>query len=111
MGKNQLLYGIIDPDYARVYTKARCTAWMYGYALMMHGSFTRDLDLLAAPWTDSACTPEHLIKVICYRTGLQPNGHPPTEKPHGRLAFTLLFDTTSDPRFIDISVMPMLKKV
>jgi hypothetical protein len=103
-------YGIIDPDYARVYTKARCTAWQYGYALMMHGSFTRDLDLLAVPWQDSACPPEHLIKVICYRTGLKPNGHPPTVKPHGRLAHTLMFDTPEDPRFIDISVMPVVKK-
>jgi hypothetical protein len=100
-------YGIIDPDYARVFTQARCTAWMYGYALMMHGSFTRDLDLLAVPWTDSACPPEHLIKVICYRTDMQENGHPPTLKPHGRLAFTLMFkEPPQDPRFVDISVMP-----
>lgn len=50
-------YGIIDPDYARIFTVARLLAWQEGYALAMHGSFTRDLDLLAVPWTDKRLSP------------------------------------------------------
>jgi hypothetical protein len=102
-------YGIIDPDYARVYTQVRCTAWMYGYAALMHGSFTRDLDILMVPWTDQASpavTPERLIKTICGRCNLQENGRPPSEKPHGRISYTLIFKELGDPRFIDVSFMP-----
>lgn len=101
-----LPYGIIDPDYARVYTIARVLAWSEGYALAMHGSFARDLDLLAVPWADHACDPEHLVRRIEGATGLKLTRHPPGEKPHGRRAWTLLFPTFGDPRFVDISVMP-----
>ena len=104
-----LPYGVIDPDYARVFTIARAMAWNEGYAIMMHGSFTRDLDLLAVPWTDRACDPEHLVKRIETATGLMRNGHPPTAKPHGRKAWTLLFPKFADPRFVDLSVMPRLE--
>ncbi|MBF8177697.1 hypothetical protein IXC47_08395 [Herminiimonas contaminans] len=54
---------------------ARVLAWSEGYAITMHGSFTRDLYLLAVPWADRVCEPEH----------------PPSEKPHGRLAWTPLY--------------------
>lgn len=99
-------YGIIDPDYARVFTKARCIAWAEGYALMMHGSFTRDLDLLAVPWRDGVCEPQHLINRIEASDELRsikPDG--PSVKPHGRLVWTLTFTKFGDPRFIDIGVM------
>ncbi len=99
------VYGILDPDYARIFTIARCIAWSEGYALAMHGSFTRDLDLLAVPWTDAACEPEHLIRRIESATGTKLNGRPPSEKPHGRLAWTLLLPAFGDPRFVDLSVM------
>lgn len=101
-----VVYGIFDPDYARIFTKARCLAWAEGYALAMHGSFTRDLDLLAVPWADHACDPEHLVGRIADACELKPNGHPPSEKPHGRRAWTLKFREFGDPRFIDLSVMP-----
>lgn len=98
------VYGIFDPDYARVFTKARCIARNEGYALAAHGSFTRDLDLLAVPWADHACDAEYLVDRIADACGLKPNGHPPGDKPHGRRAWTLLFPAFGDPRFIDLSV-------
>lgn len=97
-------YGIIDPDYARIYTKARCLAWQEGYALAMHGSFTRDLDLIAVPWTEQACDPEKLAARIADACDLRINGAP-GKKPHGRLAFTFLFNGFGDPRFVDLSVI------
>lgn len=103
-------YGIIDPDYARIFTIARCVAWGGGYALMMHGSFTRDLDLLATPWEDRACAPERLIERIEHATGLRHNGHAPGDKPHGRRVWTLLLPTFGDPRFVDFSVTPRFAK-
>lgn len=112
MGKHTALpenlgqpFGIIDPDYGRIYTVARLIAWQEGYALTLHGSFTRDLDLVAVPWTDAASEPEHLIKRIEEAGGVKANGEP-TKRPHGRLTWTLLFPAFADPRFIDFSVMP-----
>jgi hypothetical protein len=102
------VYGIIDPDYGRVYTMVRKLAWEEGYAVGLHGSFTRDLDLMIVPWADhKVCEPEHLIRRIVNATGLHRRGGPPTQKPHGRLTWTLLFPEFGDPRFVDISIFPM----
>ena len=100
-------YGIIDPDYGRVYTIARKLAWEEGYAIGLHGSFTRDLDLIAVPWTERACDPEHLIRRIVDATGLKLRDGVAV-KPHGRRAWTLLFPAFGDPRFVDLSVMPRI---
>lgn len=101
-------YGIIDPDYARAYSIIRCTAWSYGYATGMHGSFTRDLDLILVPWTEECgAKPEHLINLLAERTGLTIQHGSPGLKPHGRQAWTLLFRSFGDPRWIDISFVPL----
>ncbi|WP_367847038.1 hypothetical protein [Rhodoferax sp. WC2427] len=103
-----LPYGIIDPDYAKVFTTARIIAWQYGFALVMHGSFTRDLDLLLVPWEKHACADgaECVVAMIADACGLTINGQPGI-KPHGRLAHTLLFPGFADPRWVDLSVMPI----
>lgn len=103
-------YGIIDPDYARVFTKARCLAWQEGYALMMHGSFTRDLDLICVPWEENAREPESLIARIMDSCDLKMVGKEPTLKPHNRLVWTLMFKEFGDPRFIDIGIIKPTKK-
>lgn len=99
-------YGIIDPDYARYYSIIRCTAWSYGYAIGMHGSFTRDLDLIMVPWTEEARDPAHVIKVIASRTDLRLQSETPSAKPHGRTAYTLHLPGFGDPRWIDLSIVP-----
>lgn len=110
-------YGIVDPDYARVYTQARIIAWQYGYACVMHGSFTRDLDLLLVPWEDRACdNREQLLKLIAqacnlrFRDGkddIYKSAPDFTDKPHGRTACSLYFRKFGDPRWVDISFMPI----
>lgn len=109
-------YGIVDPDYARVYTQARIIAWQYGFACVMHGSFTRDLDLLLVPWEerayDSIVVP--ILKQIAASCELQVkvdiDGAPiVSAKPHGRKAYTLHFPGFHDRRWVDISVMPCVK--
>lgn len=107
---NEPAYGIIDPDYARVFTMARVLAWQEGYAVAMHGSFTRDLDLIAVPWTDAACEPEHLVRRVADAAGLGFQSEKGHAHPHGRLVWTLLFPGFSDPRFVDFGVMPRLPK-
>jgi len=110
-------YGIVDPDYARVYTQARVVAWQYGYACVMHGSFTRDLDLLLVPWTEEARdNKEQLLKLIAEGCGLRfsDGKEDPvyskvdfTDKPHGRKACTLYFPKFGDRRWVDISFTPL----
>lgn len=97
---------IYDPDYARAFSIIRCTAWSYGYAACLHGSFTRDLDIVLVPWTEQACAPDHLIRVLEDRTDTKLQDQAPGQKPHGRQCWTLLFKGFGDPRWIDLSVMP-----
>lgn len=101
-----LAYGITDPDYALIFTIAREIAWAEGYALAMHGSFTRDLDLIAVPWADRVCDPEHLVNRIVDAAGLRNKSHSnPGVKPHGRLAWTLHLPEFGDSRWVDLSVV------
>lgn len=37
----------------------------HGYAIGVHGSMSRDLDLIAVPWVESASSPDELLKEIC----------------------------------------------
>jgi hypothetical protein len=98
------VFGIIDPDYGRIYTIARLLAWQEGYAIALHGSFTRDLDLIAVPWAENACDCWHLVKRIEDATKLKSLGAP-SVRPNGRLTWTLTFPAFGDPRFVDLSVM------
>lgn len=102
-----LPYGIIDPDYARIFTIARIVAWQYGYAIAMQGSFTRDLDLVMLPWTDRACDPLPVVNLIAEASGTNVLGEP-GDKPHGRKAWTLMLPGFSERRWVDLSVMPRL---
>ena len=104
------LFGIIDPDYARIYTQARIVAWQYGWACLAHGSFTRDLDLLLVPWADRAVEddPQYLVNRIADAAGLKIQG-PPSEKPHGRMAWSLLLPGFTEVRWVDVSAMPAKK--
>jgi hypothetical protein len=113
-----LPFGIIDPDYARIFTQARCVAWQYGYTCVMHGSFTRDLDLLLVPWTKQASGHEtQLLKLIAIACNLTlGDGEEDiykaspkwTEQPHGRRSCSLFFKEFGDRRWIDLSVMPLV---
>lgn len=70
--------------------------------MAVHGSLERDLDLIAAPWVDSAVSQEEFLsrlsEALCARV-VQTE-----RKPLGRLAATLQMDGWYRP--IDISVAP-----
>ncbi len=101
----------------------REVAHRHGYALALHGSVERDVDILAAPWRDGATGAPGLMAalftateaVMGYATwsggwteretfapplGSLPN---PTVKPHGRLGYSILI---GGGPYLDISVMP-----
>jgi hypothetical protein len=87
----------------------RETARFRGYAVAVHGSLKRDIDLIAVAWTDQACEPDELIAAVCGAVGgvlgnCMQLTKPPTQKPHGRLAVTLIHPGFAGE--IDLSIIP-----
>ena len=78
------------------------------YALCIHGSLARDMDLVAIPWTDSAQDPEAVVKAFLQEFHLRVVGGPPTRKPNGRLTYTLSIGHGDCA--IDLSFMSMVPK-
>lgn len=86
----------------------REAARFQGYAIAVHGSLKRDIDLIAVAWTEAACAPDELVRVVmgaiggvlgnCLRLG------DPKMKPHGRIAYTLVHPGFAGE--IDLSVIP-----
>jgi hypothetical protein len=86
-----------------------------GYAITIHGSLARDIDLVAIPWADRADDPDFLVNRLCGAiasiTGRCNQYNEWAEKPHGRRAKTLLvWGTQFGSIDIDLSVMPRLEK-
>ena len=77
----------------------------HGYAVALHGSLDRDMDVLAAPWTEDAADVDTLVEAIAARLGLFGVGHKGNRelRPHGRLGWSL---TMTGGAYIDLSVMP-----
>lgn len=84
--------------------KIRELAREMGYALAVHGSLQRDLDIVAVPWIPEAAPAARLIEHICQ--GLPCQQIDITEnKPHGRVAVNLIMDGWW--KMIDLSIMPL----
>lgn len=78
-----------------------------GYAIGVHGTLERDLDIIAAPWTEDAVGNHDLIQHIA--NGLVYNGEPARvieieRKPRGRYAASIQLNGWF--KIIDLSVCP-----
>lgn len=86
----------------------REAARFQGYAVAVHGSLKRDIDLIAVAWTDQAKPAEELVRAIMGAVGgILGNCIMLTalsDKPHGRLACTLVHPGFAGE--IDLSVIP-----
>lgn len=76
-----------------------------GYAIAVHGSLERDLDLIAAPWSDEALKLNYLEVMTYIADGLGAKLIEVEAKPLGRRACTIQMNGWYKP--IDLSVMPM----
>lgn len=107
--------------YVALYPMLLQIAKDHGYTLAVHGSLHRDFDLIAVPWIESASDAVTLMRAIRLKTrtvtqheNADRKWHKdcnPTEKPHGRVAYSL--HVTNDGMYrgyLDISVMPRARK-
>ena len=83
----------------------------YGYAVAVHGSRVRDLDLIAVPWTAEAQPTLAFVQALelalgGYVTDRTSDGVTwPREKPHGRRAWVIHLGAGP---YIDLSVSPVI---
>ena len=103
---------MIAPVYTVLYIGMKKIAEKHGYALTLHGSMNRDLDVLAIPWVEDADKPEILLEALRQKYDMRAEFDEPkygiaTEKPHGRVAHTLMLN---GPYYIDLGIMSLKEK-
>ena len=96
--------------YAWMLPRLREVARENGYALGLHGSMCRDLDLIAVPWVSDAKSAEELVAAVM----LAIDGHfasedagyerNPAYRAHGRRAWSIYF--SGNRFYLDLSIMP-----
>jgi hypothetical protein len=99
--------------YAVTWAEIRVVGREHGYALALHGSLQRDLDVVAVPWTEDASDEETLVNAITEVVGgfVSPM-HEMVEKPHGRRVWVISWGGASElgsserATYIDLSIMP-----
>lgn len=98
--------------YIALYPRLSEKAAEHGYALAIHGSFARDMDVIAVPWTAEASDAETLVRELVAhirQLWMADDGAwmvvatPPEPRPHGRVTWSI---TLGAEAFVDISVMP-----
>ena len=93
--------------YASVYVILIGVARDCGYALALHGSMTRDMDVIAVPWIEEATSADRLMRELAAATGGVYTDKKPSHRPHGRTAWSLvLHNDAGDAVYVDVSVMP-----
>jgi hypothetical protein len=87
----------------------RLAARSFGYAVAVHGSLARDVDLLAVPWVEDAATPELLAASIASLVEGQFSRRQTGDvdhnlRPHGRQSWAIVTPKLWGS-YIDLSVM------
>src|SRR5258708_6210270 len=98
--------------YCALIAALRHVAYRCGYALAVHGTLRRDIDLIACPWRDTAVSAPYLINEIRKATEaiagtarVKEGDQFPEKKPCGRLAWAFYLTHLDDGPYLDISVM------
>lgn len=115
---------MIAPYYAVLFTKLDKIVARFGWAIALHGTMIRDLDLVLIPWTEDADHEDKVIDAIrifvdgqhvtkvrkknleemnsSQKDGLEHFAI--TQKPHGRRAISIHIGVSN--YYLDISIMP-----
>lgn len=94
------------PVYLCLYPKIAELCRAHGYAAAVHGSLARDCDIICIPWIELPRQPEEAVQAITRRFAMKLTSGP-TEKPHGRLAWTIHLDFGDV--YFDLQFMPALQ--
>ncbi len=105
-------FGSLVSIYSQLLPKIRRAGKNMGYAIAVHGSMQRDLDLIAVPWVEDAQPVEELVAMIAKAVSGFVIGDVssagklelPTQQPHGRRSWNICWGGNA---FIDLSVMPL----
>ena len=112
--RDHVLELMVQHAFERHIETIRDIAWGCGYAIGVHGSIRRDIDLIAAPWITYATDDEVLARSIAESVNgwiLYREGHPTWgAKPHGRRAYTIMLREPHARTYLDLSVMPRLQQ-
>lgn len=90
--------------FANIIGKIRVVAHEMGYAVTVHGSLRRDIDLVAIPWTRPAAGREAFLTGILDACEGVRGCDGWRIRPHGRLAHIIHLPSNV---YIDLSVMPI----
>ena len=106
-------------QFERLIGPLRDLADQLGYAIAVHGSMARDIDLVAVPWKAAAVSAEELVEAIIAETRRLNGGVAfltpvdaaqdffragmPGAKPHGRRCWSIHL---GGGPYIDLSIMP-----
>lgn len=93
------------PMYCALYTKLAEIARKHGYAMAVHGTLARDMDLMCIPWTEAPSEPKDVVQEITKTFYIRTIGEPDTTH-HGRERWTV--SVGFGECFLDISFMPRL---
>ena len=101
----------LQPNYAPIYAAALYPKLAkifqkHGYALAVHGSLSRDFDLIAVPWAEKLSPPNEVLKEITEHYVFKQIGEP-TVKHHGRIAHAI--SVGFGECMLDISFFPTVE--
>jgi hypothetical protein len=106
-GERRAQRAYVDALLANLLPPMRLAARGCGYAIAVHGSLCRDIDLVAIPWAENAddekMLVDRLLGVIAGVLG-RATAQEWSDKPHGRKA--VLIYHAGHGAEIDLSVMP-----
>lgn len=91
------------PMYCAMYPRLAEITRAHGYALAVHGTLQRDMDLTCIPWIESPADPADVVKAITDEFHIRTIGEPDTTF-HGRERWTI--SVGFGECFIDLSFMP-----
>lgn len=92
--------------YCCILPTLREVCYKHGYALAVHGSMRRDLDVIAIPWVETASKPQVLCDDMVKELGGYTIQALKCDKPHGRMTCPIRFNQTSF--YIDFCIMPLM---
>lgn len=93
----------LAPMYCALYPSLAGIARRHGYALAVHGTLGRDMDLICIPWIEHPAEPQRVVDAITSEFHIKEVGAPDTTV-HGRERFTISIGFGEC--FIDLSFMP-----